>query len=1035
MIGSGGWKTIIWGCMATLSISLNAQQTIPPLRNFSTHDGIVELAIHDLVRDRFGLIWLGTPEGLYTYDGKKAEPFQGNNLLAKTHITCLQKDSLGQILAGTFNQGLFLIDASRQITRQFSYDPNSTTGISANRIHDLIVLDSGKIMVAIEKAGLDLFDPISQSFMNIDLLNQEISNNPNRNNTVLTVCQDTFIDGVFWLGTLDGLIRYKMDQDSVDRFWCNKNNCTGPAAFNGRENTIKAIFCDENELYLGTWGGGISVFNKTTLKWKNYKFETAFPASAMRNDVIQIESKNNDELWILAYRKELGIFHKKTATISFQGYKNIRKMYIDDRKTIWFGTLDNGLYAFFPSMINTRKYFLPFDLTNIIPSPKKGFAYAGVFGKSVLLEINMENATYRSIPYEPVFDKEINYLYDFGYSSDTSLYLLGISGVYRLEESSGKIFPVFSPFLLPENDGKITGSTSFLVDSRDNIWYATKFDGLYRYALNTGKMNHYPPDKSEGHTAWVSDLMEDSNGRIWYGSGSGFGYFEPLTQSFHGFPNSLSRSEPDDLPFSAVTSLTEDITGRIWLGDLNKGLGKIIDTEKGIIQTYSTESAPMINDVVLELETDADNVIWIRTREGISRYFQEEDRFEHLGLKDGWVDLRKMIPWPENEMIITTNNGYYRLPTQQAFLPSDPPEIHLKSISVFDQKFKSPVAVNQLDTLLLNYSDNFFTLDFFSLDFNYPLLTRHIYKMEGLHDEWIDIGNRQSISFTNLRGGNYKLHIRAGYGEGLWGPEKTLLVMIDPPFWQKTVFWLFLILGFIGITGIAYNRRIKAARKKAAARAEFEKKLSEAKLSALQARMNPHFLFNCLNSIKLLTLENDSEKASDYLTRFSRLVRLILNSSKQLLVKLADEVEMLRLYIEMESLRFDHEFSYHIELDPTIDLQKTKFPPMIIQVFVENAIKHGLRPKVSDKNLEIRFFTQKNFLICTVRDNGIGRKAASSRRKALSKESMGIPNTMERLEHLKQVHGIDASIDIRDLFENDFAAGTLVEIRVDMDNL
>lgn len=1033
-----GWTIVFSACLMMLAHSLSSQISWPQLRNFSIKNGIVDLPIHAITRDQNDLIWLGTPVGLYTYDGKIAIAFDGHEVLTHTNITCLYKDQQDRIWVGTFNQGLFVIDSKSNKVKQFKFDPTNPRSISSNRIHDLTSLDSGKLLVALEKEGLDAFDPETNSFYNIQLWREKTTINPNRNNTILSICPDPFQEDIFWLGTLDGLIRYDRSQDSVNHYSCNKNNSKGPSVLNNRENTMKAIYCEKNKIYIGTWGGGLSVLDKSTLTWKNYKFEAPFPASGMRNDVIQIAKKNEDELWILAFQQELGTFNKSSGEFSFHGYKNIRKLYIDDQGVIWFGSLYNGLYAYFPEMERCKKYSYPFDLTAMLPSSENNLAYAGVFGKSELLELNLKDQSYQSIPFIPFFDKGINFISDLQYSKDSTLYLLGISGVYSFDQDSKKIVPVFSPFTLANTKDKITSSTSFLVDSRNNLWYATKFNGLFRYNLTEGNTHHYSPKKDKGHTAWTSDLMEDSQGNIWYGSGSGFGYYNPDTDKFTGFSNSLNNSSPDSLPFSAITSLTEDSQGNIWIGSLNKGLGKISDINSASVQTFTTGSAPMINDVILEVKADEYDNIWMRTREGLSMYSQKEKEFEHFGKRDGIGNLRAIIPWKDSDMIITANGGYYHIPIDLEKNRKVLPEILIRKITVFDKNYPTKKGLNNLDTLLLDYKDNFFSIDFRSIDLSYPHLTKHRYKMEGLHDAWIDIGTRQNISFAKLRGGKYKLHIQAGYGNKLWGKEKIMHVLITPPFWQETRFWILSILLLIILISVLFKRQINVVRKKASLKADFEKKLSEARLAALQSQMNPHFLFNCLNSIKLLTLENESEKASDYLTRFSRLVRLILKNSKQILVPLSDEIEMLRLYIEMESLRFDHEFSYEINIDPTVDIQQSSFPPMIIQIFVENAIKHGLRPKDSDKKLEIGFTNNGDYLLCTIKDNGIGREAAGDltspglrpTKSAIKKESMGISNTLERLKHLKQVHGIDVSIEIEDLFEKKEASGTLVIIRM-----
>ncbi len=146
------------------------------------------------------------------------------------------------------------------------------------------------------------------------------------------------------------------------------------------------------------------------------------------------------------------------------------------------------------------------------------------------------------------------------------------------------------------------------------------------------------------------------------------------------------------------------------------------------------------------------------------------------------------------------------------------------------------------------------------------------------------------------------------------------------------------------------------------------------KMQALRAQMNPHFIFNCLSSINNFVLKNETEAASDYLTKFSRLIRTVLNNSKRSFIPLEDELEMVRLYLEMESLRFKGSFTYRIDRDEKIEPSTIFIPPLLIQPFVENAIWHGLLHKADPGGrLDISVKVEKNILICIIEDNGVGR--------------------------------------------------------------
>ena len=197
-------------------------------------------------------------------------------------------------------------------------------------------------------------------------------------------------------------------------------------------------------------------------------------------------------------------------------------------------------------------------------------------------------------------------------------------------------------------------------------------------------------------------------------------------------------------------------------------------------------------------------------------------------------------------------------------------------------------------------------------------------------------------------------------------------------------------------------------------KAEFQQQATELEMQALRAQMNPHFIFNCLSSINRFILINKSEEASDYLTKFSRLIRMALHNSEKLLITLESELEALRLYLDLERLRFKNAFNYSITFINTIDVNAVYIPPMLIQPFAENAIWHRLMHKKEKGNLEIELFEQGAFLCCKIRDDGIGRKKTTeiNSKSASTHKSMGMQITASRIEMLQQKKHSDTFITI-----------------------
>lgn len=216
------------------------------------------------------------------------------------------------------------------------------------------------------------------------------------------------------------------------------------------------------------------------------------------------------------------------------------------------------------------------------------------------------------------------------------------------------------------------------------------------------------------------------------------------------------------------------------------------------------------------------------------------------------------------------------------------------------------------------------------------------------------------------------------------------------------------------------------------AQSDLKLRASELEMEALRAQMNPHFIFNCLSSINHFILKSETDTASDYLTRFSRLIRIVLVNSKNKLITLEDELEMLRLYLDMERLRFKNAFSYAINFINSVDIDNIYIPPLLLQPFAENAIWHGLMHKDGEGHLDIFLRTEDDFLICHVIDDGIGRKAASELRLSdEKKKSLGLKITRERFELLNEKDEKKTYFEFEDLVDKyGNAAGTKVTLKI-----
>lgn len=264
---------------------------------------------------------------------------------------------------------------------------------------------------------------------------------------------------------------------------------------------------------------------------------------------------------------------------------------------------------------------------------------------------------------------------------------------------------------------------------------------------------------------------------------------------------------------------------------------------------------------------------------------------------------------------------------------------------------------------------------------------------------------------------------------------------IDTTDWWRGIFsaptpaWGWGALSATGLSGLVLLLRfgIQQIRREEQLKLEFERRLSKVEMGALRSQMNPHFIFNCLNSIDYYILKNEPEKASDYLNRFSRLIRLILQNSTKNQVNLKDEIEALRLYMEMEALRFQGQFKYTIQIKNGLVPVDHEIPPMLLQPYVENAIWHGLLHSDSPGRLDIVLAVEGHNLICIIEDNGVGRDfvQAMNASSKLKTRSMGTKITEDRLELFSRLYHSEASVEIIDL--KDWAGqaiGTRVELSI-----
>jgi anti-sigma regulatory factor (Ser/Thr protein kinase) len=352
----------------------------------------------------------------------------------------------------------------------------------------------------------------------------------------------------------------------------------------------------------------------------------------------------------------------------------------------------------------------------------------------------------------------------------------------------------------------------------------------------------------------------------------------------------------------------------------------------------------------------------------------------------------------------------------------------ITGIDVNDSAWRKESGISQAGALSFNHQQNFITIHFAVTNFSNQNKNSFAFRMVGLNEHWINCGNRNFANYTSLPPGDYTFQLRSANSDGKWSAGITSLkITIYPPWWQTWWFVTAVLLSIAGIITFLVRRRIKAIRHEAG----LKQQIAETEMMALRAQMNPHFIFNCINSIDALIQSNDKYQATVYLNKFAKLIRNILDSSRQNTVSLAKDLETLQLYIDLEQLRNENKFTAEIRAEAGLLQDDYKVPPLIVQPYVENAILHGLRNRMDDKGeLIVSVTKQENGLEYIIEDNGIGIDAGRQMAPKQNK-SYGMQMSKDRVKLFNKED--TASVSITNLNKNGNSGGTKVQVFLKID--
>ncbi len=292
-----------------------------------------------------------------------------------------------------------------------------------------------------------------------------------------------------------------------------------------------------------------------------------------------------------------------------------------------------------------------------------------------------------------------------------------------------------------------------------------------------------------------------------------------------------------------------------------------------------------------------------------------------------------------------------------------------------------------------------------------------------MDENWIHTTDKQFADYTDLKPGDYVFEVKADNGNGPSGIT-SFPIIITPPWWGTLWFRVLSLIAIGALIYLALKKRVQTIRKASA----LKHRIAETEMMALRSQMNPHFIFNCINGIDAMIQSNDKYRATMYLNKFAKLIRNILDISKQNKVPLSKDIETLQLYIDLELFRHQDKFTASIQVEDELMENDYTVPPLIIQPYVENAILHGLRHRPGHEGkLMVTVTKQENHLVYTIEDNGVGRKTTNvDLQKNGQGYGMQIGNDRVRLFNNEEV----ASVIITDLESNGHATGTRVQVEL-----
>lgn len=953
--------------------------------------------VYGIVFDKNDVLWAATDRGVWRYDGYTSRQFTVTDGLKENINLRIFSDSQGIIWVSSMNNYLFQIigdsvrihpmsdsihevETSSGFIQQISPNADSSFFLCFNRPGLLLFKESEKPVKQVEhrighgKATLAIhYDPDSFYW---DMLHYP-EENENLRTTVSTEHG--------WIYLTCGLVNLK-------------NNFRKELSPIGKN---EFLFSYSNKVF-------------------HIKDGKLIGERTFLNEIIDVYADKKGNFWIGLEKEGALRFPSgdlQSAPVRYLQGESITTITQDHEGNYWFSTANNGIFQANTLDISVYRIASAEDKDNIITAMASDGVnvYLGTQTGRLFKLTDLVNQNYQlkeiKLPYvdgaiRKLFFTPENHLIVF----NGNLTEIDTLGRYR---GIGRItgYP-YDYIRNPDGEWMVSFTEAIMVvrNGRVTSWLDKK---IFEPALPN-------QDKQLEAMTRIRCMFMDSSGRFWMGSQSSglFSRQDSVTYSW---------LEKDKL-FGKRTHDIVQAGDNIWVSIADYGIA-VIHPDSTFIRI--TQKDQLSSDIIDVLFVENESVVWAGTNNGLNRISlqpgsQKPDSIAYYTISEGLPSNRiYQIIKHKNNIWIGTTQGVIRLNAEFIQPLKIPPRLEPGPLLVNDkEKELAP-------TLILGPDDKNLVFRYRAITYRKPHRLNYQYRLIGIDKDYIFTNNLES-RYPDLNYGSYTYCINASYTNAFDPANEQRFSLLIKRHWYETKVMLVVYLLFLtGLIFVIFRMILKATKQR-----EMEKRqLLNAEKRSLLSQMNPHFIFNSLNSIQHFIIQHDEFQANNYLTNFSGLIRKILDNSKKNLIPLNEEITTLSLYLGMEKLRFENDFEYQINKDSLIDYNETLIPPMFLQPFVENAIWHGLLPMKTYGNLTISFIHQNEYFQCRIEDNGIGREKASTLKgKKPSHVSTGIRNVEERIDLLNKINNKKIILQICDLRQPDgTASGTLVEIFLPFD--